>query len=418
MTPKISIPTSRPGFRLPLSGLTIALLGASGKLGREIAPILRNAGAELVLFGRQRARLQSQFPGWDCADSADLPRIASERKFAAVLDLATLNNTASASLAEFRAVNVARPLALIGQADELGVPLYVAFSSTHALDVQNDHPYSVSKRELREQLLSSNYTAARLLVLPKIIIAARGSIKARAWALLGTLKPTALFADLAEALVALILAGRTAPRETYVEPMGQRAYAAISRAIDFCLALAILIGTSWLMLLLWFAVRLNSKGPAIFAQRRVGRGEVPFTLYKFRTMTVGTPEAGTHEVSAASVTRVGAILRRLKLDELPQLINILRGELALVGPRPCLPMQLELVERRREAGVFELRPGLTGLAQVNGVDMSNPAKLVEWEVRYLHLRRLLLDLSILIKTFWGHGSGDRTSPASAVRSMS
>lgn len=411
-------PTSAPGLCLPLAGLLIAVLGASGKLGRQIVPLLRNAGADVVLFGRQTARLHSRFPDLDCQESTDFARIASGRKFAAVLDLATLNNTASADLAEFRAVNVARPLALIGQADEIRVPLYVVFSSTHALDVQDKHPYAVSKRELREKLLSSNNPAARIVVLPKIVVAARGSIRARVWALLGTLKPVALFADLAETLVTVIVAGRAAPRETYVEPLAQHTYAAISRVLDFFVALLLLIGASWLMLLIGLAVKLDSQGPAIFAQRRLGRNEVQFTLYKFRTMTVGTREAGTHEVSAASVTGVGAVLRRLKLDELPQLINILRGELALIGPRPCLPIQHELVERRRAAGVFALRPGLTGLAQVNGVDMSDPAKLVEWEVRYVRLRRLLLDLSILIKTFRGHGSGDRTSPDSAACLMS
>src|SRR5690606_21050344 len=123
------------------------------------------------------------------------------------------------------------------------------------------------------------------------------------------------------------------------------------------------------------AVRLSSPGPALFRQIRVGMSEQPFTCYKLRTMYADTRHAPSHEIGAKSVTPVGHWLRRLKLDEIPQLWNVVKGEMSLVGPRPCLPTQTELVEARRVRGVYGVRPGITGLAQVAGVDMSNPVKL-------------------------------------------
>ncbi len=114
------------------------------------------------------------------------------------------------------------------------------------------------------------------------------------------------------------------------------------------------------------AIRLESAGPALFRQQRVGRDGKTFTCYKFRTMRSGTVQAASHEVSASAVTRLGAVLRKLKIDELPQAINILRNEMSLIGPRPCLPAQTALIAERTRRGVLALKPGITGYAQVQG----------------------------------------------------
>jgi len=135
--------------------------------------------------------------------------------------------------------------------------------------------------------------------------------------------------------------------------------------------------------LLAVAIRLTSSGPALFRQVRLGRAEKPFVCLKLRTMHVGTPSVPTHEAPAGSMTGMGAFLRRSKLDELPQLWNVLKGDMSLVGPRPCLPGQQELIAERRRRGVFSLRPGVTGLAQVSGVDMSDPARCAEFDARYM-----------------------------------
>ncbi|MBE0694890.1 MAG: sugar transferase [Aquamicrobium sp.] len=165
----------------------------------------------------------------------------------------------------------------------------------------------------------------------------------------------------------------------------------------------------WLLGLIWLLVRVQSPGPGIFAQTRVGRNGAEFTCYKFRTMKTGTAQAATNEVPMEAVTRVGRFLRRTKLDELPQIWNILRNEISLVGPRPCLPVQMQLVEARRRRGVLSLKPGITGLAQVNGIDMSDPERLARWDARYLALQSLALDARILLATAKGRGQGDRVA---------
>jgi lipopolysaccharide/colanic/teichoic acid biosynthesis glycosyltransferase len=181
----------------------------------------------------------------------------------------------------------------------------------------------------------------------------------------------------------------------------------VKRFIDLAFAVGVLLFFWWGLLVIWILVRLQTSGPGIFAQERVGHKGRIFTCYKFRTMHTGTAQAGTHEVAASSVTKLGVFLRKTKLDELPQIWNILKNELSLIGPRPCLPSQAHLVEIRRANGVFELKPGISGLAQINNVDMSNPEKLLYWDVRYLQRQSLKLDLKIILQTALGGGQGDK-----------
>ena len=158
------------------------------------------------------------------------------------------------------------------------------------------------------------------------------------------------------------------------------------------------------------AVRLSTPGPALFRQTRVGRHEKPFVCYKLRTMYEHTAHAPSHEISSSFVTPVGARLRRLKLDELPQVWNILRGDMSLVGPRPCLPSQSELIAARHARGLYAVRPGITGVAQVAGIDMSQPERLAEVDATYLQDMSLATDLRLIVATLSGAGLGDRTRP--------
>lgn len=184
----------------------------------------------------------------------------------------------------------------------------------------------------------------------------------------------------------------------------------IKRAFDLLVALLALIVLGPLLGLLVALVRLDSPGPGIFRQARVGRFERPFVCYKLRTMRTGTRNAPSHEVGQAALTRLGGVLRRTKLDELPQLCNVVRGQMSFVGPRPCLPSQTELIAARRERGVFEIRPGITGIAQVAGVDMSEPERLAELDARYLATRSLRTDIGLIARTALGAGGGDRVAP--------
>lgn len=160
------------------------------------------------------------------------------------------------------------------------------------------------------------------------------------------------------------------------------------------------------VLLLVYVVGLLDTGAPLFRQERVGRHQVPFTLVKFRTMRVGTASVASHLADAQAITPMGRFLRRTKLDELPQLWNVLKGEMSLVGPRPGLFNQLELLQARQARGVFAARPGITGLAQVNGIDMSTPELLAQTDAKMLKELGVSTYFRLIVQTVLGRGQGD------------
>lgn len=178
------------------------------------------------------------------------------------------------------------------------------------------------------------------------------------------------------------------------------------RLMDIIFAgFGLIIGSPLLILLTligWF----DTHAP-LFLQTRVGYKQQPFTLVKFRTMRVGTASVATHLANSNAITHFGSFLRRSKLDELPQLWNVLRGDMSLVGPRPCLPNQNELIAARQELGVFKARPGITGLAQVQGIDMSTPKKLAQVDAQMLQTLNLGNYFYYILQTIAGKGQGDR-----------
>lgn len=183
------------------------------------------------------------------------------------------------------------------------------------------------------------------------------------------------------------------------------------RIFDFLFSLTGLVLGSPLLLVLFVIGWLDSGSP-IFLQKRVGRFQRTFTLIKFRTMKMGTACLGTHMVNRSSITRFGGFLRRTKLDELPQLWNVLKGDMSLVGPRPCLLNQTELIAIRQKCGVFAARPGITGLSQTSGIDMSTPELLAETDQRMLESLDMRSYFKYLILTLIGKGSGDRIGTTS------
>lgn len=163
----------------------------------------------------------------------------------------------------------------------------------------------------------------------------------------------------------------------------------------------------WPVLLVIALIGWFDNGAPLFRQLRVGRFQKPFTLVKFRSMRVGTASVATHLASSNSITPFGYFLRRTKLDELPQLWNVLKGEMSLVGPRPGLFNQLELTAERAALGVFNARPGITGLAQVNEIDMSTPKLLAETDAKMLESLTVVDYFRYIFQTVAGKGSGDR-----------
>jgi O-antigen biosynthesis protein WbqP len=180
------------------------------------------------------------------------------------------------------------------------------------------------------------------------------------------------------------------------------------RILDLIVSIAVLplaVALSLVFGLLFLCV--NRENP-LFVQSRVGQYGQVFRLVKLRTMNSATKNLPTHQVSSADISILGRVMRAIKVDELPQLYNVLMGEMSLVGPRPCLPSQHELINERLKLGVYDAMPGITGYAQVRGIDMSMPKELARADDTYLLQQTVMLDFSLLLQTVVGRGSGDKT----------
>lgn len=177
------------------------------------------------------------------------------------------------------------------------------------------------------------------------------------------------------------------------------------RVLDF---LAAFLGLFflWPVLLVVTMIGMFDTGSPIFVQTRIGRNKKPFKLIKFRTMSVETKSVASHLASNASITKLGAFLRKTKIDELPQLINVVKGEMSLVGPRPNLFNQEELIRERDALGVYDVLPGITGLAQVQNIDMSTPNLLAKTDKQMIDTLNIKNYFKYILMTVTGSGSGD------------
>jgi lipopolysaccharide/colanic/teichoic acid biosynthesis glycosyltransferase len=398
--------------------MQIAVTGASGYIAQALVPRLAAAGHTLLLVGRDAKALRTLHPAHKAVSYEQLPAALAECD--AVLHLAVLNNDSNATLDQFHSVNAALPKRIAEQARNAGVPHFIHFTTFQAIEPPFTTHYAQSKYEGDQALAAMDGLAITLLRLPAVYTGTfRGklavlnqlppSMRPTALQWLGALRPTLHIDLLTTRLLALLASPVSeAPKEILLAD-GQAnnpAYQAMQRALDVSFSLAVIICLWWALAACWLAVKLSSPGPAIFAQRRVGRNGKPFTCYKFRSMRLGSKQAATHEVSADAVTSVGHFIRRTKLDELPQIVNLLKREMSLVGPRPCLESQTQLIEERRTRGVLALNPGITGMAQIKGVDMSDPKKLAKLDATYIPRQSFLLDLKIILATATGKGAQD------------
>ena len=179
-------------------------------------------------------------------------------------------------------------------------------------------------------------------------------------------------------------------------------YPALKRVIDIVISGLAIVVLSLVLLLIAIAIKLDSKGPVLFKQKRVGKNKSHFMIYKFRSMYVDTPsDMPTHLLKdpTAMITKVGAFLRKTSLDELPQLFNIFKGEMAIVGPRPALWNQYDLIEERDKYGANNIRPGLTGWAQINGRDELEIDEKSKLDGYYVQNMSLGLDIKCFLGTF-------------------
>ena len=184
--------------------------------------------------------------------------------------------------------------------------------------------------------------------------------------------------------------------------ISKRFYCSVKLCLDLFLSI---IGAFFLIIpfaVISLAIFLDDPGPIFFAQYRIGRNGKEFVLYKFRTMKTSAPQyVPTAEIDDPQqyITKVGNFLRKSSLDELPQIFNIMRGEMSFIGPRPLISSEQEIHDMRTRFGVYSVRPGITGLAQIHGRDLVSPAEKIRWDVKYLQNFGFLQDLQVLLQTF-------------------
>ena len=179
-------------------------------------------------------------------------------------------------------------------------------------------------------------------------------------------------------------------------------YPILKRGLDFLISTLAILFLSPVLIVIALAIKIDSKGPVLFKQKRVGKDKKHFMIYKFRSMYVNAPsDMPTHLLKdpSAMITRVGAFLRKTSLDELPQLINIFKGEMSIVGPRPALWNQYDLIEERDKYGANQIRPGLTGWAQINGRDELEIDEKSKLDGYYVQHMSLSLDAKCFLGTF-------------------
>lgn len=393
--------------------------GASGKVGRHLVPLLASRGYRVLAVGRDSASLQARYAPLAGIHAASYDDLAGQPACDTLIHLAVRNNNQPGSLDDFTCVNVDFAAEICGEFNRMGGRRFVNFSSIQSLDDGNASPYAVSKNLARRRIAEllgdrlddihigyfhgAHYFGEKLTFLNHF-----GAFGSALFSLFRTLKPTTSAKSLAD-YVSGPACALPAPGILTDDLSQSWIYRSATRALDIAVALGILVLLLPILVALWVLIRLDSPGPAIFAQTRVGKAQIPFTLYKFRTMKRDTAAAGTHEVSVSAVTRVGKFLRSTKLDELPQAINLLRGEMTLVGPRPCLPVQRELVNARAAFGLYVMKPGITGYAQIREIDMSRPQELVNSDYIYMKLQSLAVNFKIILLTAFGRGGGDRVA---------
>ncbi len=178
----------------------------------------------------------------------------------------------------------------------------------------------------------------------------------------------------------------------------------MKRVLDFIFSLVAIIILSPVILVISLLVLISSGSPVIFKQQRVGYKNKVFTIYKFRTMKRGMRQTKTEDLTEEEIkndiTVIGRVLRKLSLDELPQLVNILKGDMSFVGPRPLIIEEKEIRELREKNNIYSVRPGITGWAQVNGRDFITDEQKVQYDKEYVENQSIIMDIKILFKTFW------------------
>lgn len=395
--------------------MNILITGASGYLGGSLVPYLLKQGYSILLVSRSKFTGAHQFRGVDLITYDELFSPSFNTSFECCIHLAVLNNSnVTLGYEDFHEVNVTLGIRILDFCINNDVKQFIYFGSVHEFDPRNVSFYSRTKR--RFSFLSqeyANHIAVLNICIPAVydlnclpkrlqkISYFSSSIKKKIVNFIKIFWPLCSAERLCRS-VEVMVRGDFASGIYYCADNqdDNLMYAYAKKVLDITGSLLAILFLWWLFLLTWVVIKVDTGGASVLRQVRVGKKKSLFTCYKFRTMRADAPVVGTHDVGDSYVTRSGKFLRKYKIDELPQVLNVLRGEMSFVGPRPCLPIQKAVIDERDRKGVYRVVPGITGYSQVRGVDMSNPVTLAESDSFYVANRTMALDLKILFRTIF------------------
>ena len=393
----------------------ILVTGASGYIGVPLIDLLSKSNYDVSVVGRNKQKLKQLFPRINSFSYEEL--FPKKVGFDYVIHLAVANNDKKISQVDFYNTNVNLLSNLLSFSKNSKVTKFFNLTSLHVF-TKKDNAYVKTKKEALKLIeLEQAFSICNIFIpavyggdlkgKQKILSILPKGIRAIAMNILSSMVPVVERQQLCNQIVELVGKSKTEKNMFFYDDKNRNfIFKAIKVGVDMSFALTVIIIFFWLLISISLLVKLTSRGPILFTQDRVGeRGRI-FKMFKFRTMKIGTKNVGTHRLDEKSVTSFGKILRITKLDELPQVINILFGQMSLIGPRPGMPTQKSLYRERKKRGVYTVKPGISGYSQLNNIDMSAPVKIAEWDQRYIAMRSIIFEFKLLLYTFTA-GFGDK-----------
>lgn len=371
-----------------------------------VVALLVQAGHQLLLVAGDETKMGAQFLGLSVSPPGTWELDA--QGYDTFLHLAVMNNDQEGSLDDLIQANAAVTSRYAEGANRVGISRFIYPLTVRALLPGNESAYGKSKvAEIEAAKL--NFSGAVDVVYLGLVHGQRHSgklsflnkfpqpIRSIFFSFFSILKPTTSVELVADYVGHSRSPGGDHPFILTDQKTKTLPYGLWRKSLGVAFVVGVLLLVPFLVIV-WILVVIEDGRPGFFTQERIGVSNSVFRCVKFRTMRNGTESKGSHLVPSNAVTRLGSVLRRLKIDELPQAWNVARGEMVLIGPRPCLPHQEEVIAARESFDVVDYRPGLTGWAQVNGVDMSEPDKIAGYDAEYLGLQSVWLDVLIMKKT--------------------
>lgn len=397
----------------------IIISGASGFIGKQLVPLL-SSNFDIILIGRSKAKLSSIFSNTRNMTYEEYFRSQPDHNI--FINLAVVNSDSLSSSEEYLAVNRDLCLKLASISSLKNGSIFINFTSTKILEEnlsKNKSNYAFSKIQVAKELNRMKHKNMISLYLPfvygntfsnklKILNSIPSYLSNKIFNFLSAFKATVHINKIYEFI--LEINEQTLETNNFIITdlkTENPVFMLFKRIIDLSFSIILIIFALVPAFFIAFFIKITSNGPILFKQDRVGLNEKTFKCYKFRTMKNNTPNLGSHELDDTVVTYIGKFLRKTKLDEIPQVINILKNEMSLVGPRPGLINQKSLLLSRKKQNIFSIKPGITGYSQIRKIDMQNPNLLAESDKEYLKISSITIDLKIILLTFLGFGFGDR-----------